>query len=108
VRTLVPPPPAGMTPAKMDAAVGEQVYRQYCVACHGEEGNAQTPLGRQLVPPPRDFTRSQAMASISDSVLAESVAHGVAGTAMAPWDGTLSKEDIRRVIAFIRARFSNR
>jgi cytochrome c oxidase cbb3-type subunit III len=108
VRTLVQPLPPGMTPAKLDAAVGEQVYRQYCVACHGEEGNGQTTLGKHLVPPPRDFTRAQAMASISDSALAESVTRGIAGTAMAPWDGALSKEDIRRVIAFIRARFASR
>lgn len=108
VRSLVPPAPVGMTPAKMDAAVGEQIYRQYCVACHGEHGDGQTALGRQLTPPARDFRRWPAAGSAGDNAFVESVARGIDGTSMAPWDGTLSKEDMRRVVAFIRTRFASR
>jgi mono/diheme cytochrome c family protein len=106
VRTLVRPLPAGMTPAQLDVRVGEQIYRQGCIACHGEEGNGHTSLGQHLVPPPRDFTRTSEMAARSDNDLAQSITHGVAGTAMAPWDGVLNKEDVRRVILFIRQSFA--
>lgn len=106
IRTLVRPLPAGMTSAQLDARVGEQVYRQNCIACHGEEGNGRTALGQHLVPPPRDFTRGAEMAALSDADMARAITHGVSGTAMAPWEGVLNKEDVRRVILFIRRSFA--
>lgn len=105
IRTLVRPLPAGMTPAQLDVRVGEQIYRQGCIACHGEEGNGHTSLGQQLAPPPRDFTNAKDMALIGDNELAQAIMHGVPGTAMAPWDGVLNKEDVRRVMLFIRRSF---
>lgn len=108
IRTLVRPLPAGMTPAQLDARVGDQIYRQHCIACHGEEGDGHAPIGQHLMPPPRDFTNSAGMASISDNELAQAITHGVSGTAMAPWVGVLNKEDIRRVILFIRQTFPRR
>lgn len=107
LRTLVQPLPAGTTPLQLDARVGEQIYRRYCVVCHGEQGNAQTPLGQQLSPHPRDFTQTSAMAAIDDQRLAQAITHGVAGSAMAPWDGVLNKEDTRRVIVYIRQTFAS-
>ncbi len=105
VRTLGQPPPAGMTAAQLDISVGEQIYRQHCMVCHGEKGDAKTSLGQSLVPHPRDFTRTQEMASISDRELAQAIALGRPGTSMAPWRGVLNSEDIRRVILYIRRQF---
>ena len=106
MRTLVQPLPAGTTPAQLDLRVGEQIYRRYCIGCHGEGGNGQTPLGEKLSPRPRDFTQLSAMGGIDDQRLAQSITHGVAGTAMAPWDGVLNKEDTRRVLVYIRQTFA--
>jgi mono/diheme cytochrome c family protein len=105
VRTLVQPLPTGMTRADLDAQVGERIYQQHCVACHGEKGNSQTPLGQSLTPHPRDFTSAQEMSKVSDKQMAETIARGSQGTAMAPWRGVLNAEDIRRVIAYIRKTF---
>jgi mono/diheme cytochrome c family protein len=105
IRTLVQPLPPGMTAAQLDVSVGEKIYRQHCVVCHGDKGDARTPLGQSLSPHPRDFTRTQEMASISDKELAQAIALGRPGTAMAPWRGVLNSEDIRRVILFIRRTF---
>src|SRR6266508_2663790 len=105
IRTLVQPLPAGMSRAGLDALVGERIYRQHCVVCHGEKGDSRTPLGQGLAPRPRDFTTAQEMARISDKEMAESVARGRPGTAMAPWRGVLNSEDTRRVILFIRKTF---
>ena len=104
VRTLERPLPAGMSRAGLDVLVGEQIYRQHCLACHGEQGNGRTTLGQALTPPPRDFTGKE-MARLRDAELAEAIAAGRAGTAMGPWSGVLNPEDIRRVVQFIRQTF---
>lgn len=105
IRTLVQPLPAGMMLADLDIAVGRQIYGKHCVVCHGEKGNGQTKLGRHLFPHPRDFTNARQMAALSDKDLAQAIARGKPGTAMAPWRGLLNSEDIRRVIYFIRQTF---
>jgi mono/diheme cytochrome c family protein len=105
IRTLVQPLPAGMTRASLDVLVGERIYRQHCVTCHGEKGDSQTPLGQSLAPRPRDFTNAQEMARLSDKEMTEAIARGKPGTAMAPWRGVLNAEDIRRVILLIRKTF---
>jgi mono/diheme cytochrome c family protein len=107
VRTLARPLPQGMTPAQLDVQVGDQIYHQQCVACHGENGDARTPLGQQLDPHPRDFTKVEEMAALSDERLAKSILHGVSGTAMAPWEGVLNREDVRRVTLYIRRTFAH-
>ncbi len=105
IRTLVQSPPPGMPPAQLDVLVGQRIYREHCIACHGEKGDGQTPLGRSLAPRPRDFTRAREMASIGDRELAQAITSGRPGTAMAPWRGVLNSEDIRRVILFVRRTF---
>ena len=106
VRTLAAPLPPGMRPGELDFLVGKQIYQLYCVGCHGERGNGQTVLGRQLRPHPRDFTSPAEMKSKDDQQLAQSVVRGIHGTAMSPWEGLLNKDDVRRVIVFIRQSFA--
>ena len=108
IRSLEQPLPAGMTRDQLDVKVGAGIYKQYCVACHGEKGNAQTALGKALVPPPRNFTDASAMAQISDKQMTSTIMNGKDGTAMAPWGGILNPQDIRRVILYIRQTFENK
>jgi mono/diheme cytochrome c family protein len=105
VRTLVPPLPAGMDAARLDLRVGEEIYGRHCAQCHGGDGTGRTRLGQQLSPRPRDFTEPAVLNEKTDQQLTQSISHGVDGTAMAPWNSVLNKEDIRRVIAFIRQQF---
>ncbi len=107
VRSLERPLPPGVKSAGLDVLVGERIYKRHCVPCHGEKGEARTPLGRSLVPHPRDFTDAQAMGRVSDKRMAEVIAHGSPGTGMAPWGGILNPEDIRRVILYIRQTFQH-
>jgi mono/diheme cytochrome c family protein len=102
VRTLVRPLPSGMTTERFDVLVGERIYRERCAVCHGEKGNALTPLGLNLVPAPRDFTDAKGMGSVTDKQLTDSIMRGRPGTAMAPWRGVLNRDDVRRVILYIR------
>ena len=105
VRILVQPLPPGMTPADLDVAVGERIYRQACAPCHGEKGDGQTPVGLKLVPRPRDFNKPQELTAISDKEMAQVIARGIPGTAQAAWGRVLNSEDIRRVVLFIRQTF---
>jgi len=106
IRRLAGPLPAGMRPGDLDFLVGKEIYHRYCVGCHGEQGNAETPLGRQLRPHPRNFTSPIEMDSKDDQTLTQSIVRGIHGTAMAPWEGVLNKEDVRRVVVFIRQSFT--
>ena len=106
IQTLADPRPAGMRPSELDFLVGKEIYQRYCAGCHGEQGNGQTVLGQQLLPHPRDFTASADMESRDDQQLTHSIMRGIHGTAMAPWEGVLNKEDVRRVIVFIRQSFA--
>jgi cytochrome c oxidase cbb3-type subunit 3 len=105
VRSLEQPPPTGMKRGGLDVLVGERIYREHCIQCHGEKGDSQTPISQSLVPRPRDFTNAQEMARITDRQMAQVIIHGSPGTSMAPWSGILNAEDIRRVILFIRKNF---
>jgi mono/diheme cytochrome c family protein len=102
IRTLARPLPDGMTPARLDTVVGEQIYKQNCAGCHGDKGDGQTTIGRQIMPHPRNFTDPDEMANLGDKEIAQAISRGVAGSSMAPWEGVLNKEDIRRVTVYIR------
>ena len=108
IRTLQQPLSSGMKKSDLDVKVGEQIYRQYCTYCHGDKGDGNTALGRALIPRPRDFTNAQMMSHFDPRQMAQAIAHGKPGTAMAPWNGVLTPEDIRRVTLFIRQKFQQR
>lgn len=107
IRTLEQPLPPGMTQDQLDVKVGAGIYKQYCTPCHGKKGNARTTLGKALVPPPRNFTDTKAMAKLTDKEMTNAIMNGKEGTAMAPWGGILNSTDIRRVIRYIRHTFQH-
>ena len=107
IRTLEQPLPPGVSKSQLDVLVGERIYARYCINCHGEKGDGHTALGRALIPRPRDFTNAKEMARLGPKEMAQATAHGRPGTAMAPWNGVLNPEDIRRVTLFIRHKFQS-
>jgi len=102
VKSLKQPLPAGMTQTDFDIRVGERIYRQYCIVCHGMQGNGQTHIGRVLTRHPRDFTNVEKMAHLSNRQMVEAIRNGKPKTAMVAWKNILNSEDVRRVILFIR------
>lgn len=94
--------------AEGDARTGGRIYRQYCVQCHGEEGNGRGHRARNeaLQPPPRDHTNGFYMNMQTDIRLFKVIKMG--GKAnnlshiMPQWRHILSDEEILQIVAFIR------
>lgn len=76
-----------------DVAAGADVYRQNCRVCHGIGGKGD------ICPNLRD---KEWKYGNSDDDLYYSIAKGRPG-GMPNWENTLSKEQIRKLIAFIRS-----
>ena len=84
---------------------GRQVFSKNCSVCHGEKGDGRSRAQGSLNPPPRDFTAAAARSELSAQRMFTSITFGRADTAMAGFKNRLSEEDIRAVVAYIRADF---
>ncbi len=82
---------------------GRAVYNSRCYFCHGYAGDANTLAATYLSPPPRDFT-APGTALTRERVLAV-LRGGRPGTAMKPFAGILSEEEMAAVAAFVIDEF---
>lgn len=98
----VPAEFAGQTnPYGVEAApLGEEVYKAYCVSCHGETGLGDGVAGASLFPPPKNLVQLQSV--VEDDYLFWRISTGRAGTAMVGWRGVLTDQQIWQVVSFIR------
>jgi high-affinity iron transporter len=78
--------------------VGRLVYESSCITCHGEKGDADTPIARTLEPGPRSFLAPEQELRLSPYAVFAAVSWGIPGTAM-PGFETL-EEDERWSVAF--------
>ena len=87
-----------------DAEKGAKLYRRYCGGCHGEDGRggAQT-----FMPHIQNLTQKDYIEFLPDGYLFTVIAEGGGSvgksTMMPAWKGTLSEQDIKDIIAHIRA-----
>jgi mono/diheme cytochrome c family protein len=103
--------------SKRELALGEKLYAQYCAACHGAklEGEPdwqkKLPNGRFRAPPHDDSGHTW---HHPDDVLFGITKHGLVPpyapvgyqSDMPAFAGTLSDEEIRAVLVFIKSRWS--
>ncbi len=82
------------------AAAGAQVFQTNCEACHGPQGHGDGPAGVALEPAPKNLAELSKIAS--DDYLFWRISTGRPGTAMPPWKGVLSDEQIWQVVSYIR------
>lgn len=80
---------------------GQAIYSRICAACHGPQGKGDGPAGKVLTPPPANFT-AKSFKNKEDKGLIETIRNGKPGTGMPPWKNSLSPEQIRDGLAFIR------
>jgi mono/diheme cytochrome c family protein len=93
--------------AKADLAKGEATYTAICASCHGADGNADTPIGRAMKPPPRRFSDSTWQAKVSDADIAKVVLEGGAAVkkspAMPAFKDLAPTTQLTPLIAFVRS-----
>ena len=114
-----PPPPAAELPPAPDTAGavdpaandpvqrGKMHYVLLCATCHGEDGCTPGPGAGGLNPQPAKHCDGNYMNALSDDHIFKVIKEGGASVGksplMAPWGGTLSDDDIRDVMAYVRS-----
>ena len=93
-----PAPPAKMryielTPEKI--AAGKAKFAA-CGGCHGADASGKVGVA------PRIASESF-LAAASDEYLVATIAKGRAGTTMIPWEGSMKKDEIESVVAYLRS-----
>lgn len=104
------PPPAiataDATPLKYELRLGRDIYRHYCMTCHGEGGAGDGFNAFNLDPHPRDYSDPAFQKKKTDAELADAIRRGGAGVGlsalMPPWGHTLSDAQINQVVLYIR------
>lgn len=71
-----------------------ELFLEYCAKCHGEDGRAQTPKGKQLMA--QDFTDAEWQAEETDEELIQVVTKG--DEDMPPFGKKLTKEQIESLV----------
>jgi len=70
------------------------LFKEYCAKCHGEDGKAETPKGKQLMA--RNFTDPEFQAGKSDADLIKTVTKGQED--MPPFGKKLTAEQIQGLV----------
>jgi cbb3-type cytochrome c oxidase subunit III len=86
-----------------DPRLGEQVYRDHCVACHGRLGKGDGILTTVMKMNVADHTNSMEMNKVPNSQLIQVVTYGTPGSSLMPgWKDKLSSEEIQGVVSYVR------
>lgn len=91
-----------------DTKRGKDLYRRYCVGCHGPKGDGEGENAQWIDPKPRDFTmglfkcRSTISGSLpTDTDIFTTIGRGVDTTNMPPWN-PLTDQQRADLVAYIK------
>jgi high-affinity iron transporter len=84
------------------ATNGKLVYERHCSVCHGTAGDGQGTMGPHLIPRAANFL-SHDTRDKSDAELYMVIRDGRPGTGMRPFREWLNKQEMRDVLAYVRA-----
>ena len=97
----------GIKVSKEVLNLGKSTYAEYCIQCHGVNGDGNGPAAKGLIPPPRNLTTGQykfgrvvAGDLPHDSHIARLIVKGLNGSAMLPWD--IEEPRLNAVIQYIK------
>ena len=108
-------PEGGAAREKADLlSKGEIAYRQFCIHCHGKQGQGKGKASPYLYPHPRDvtlgifkFRSTPGNALPRDEDLYRTIRNGVPGTAMPAWGDVLNDQTLLALVEYIK-KFSDR
>jgi cytochrome c553 len=86
-----------------DAADAKTNYTKYCRICHGEDGKAQTGVGKTLKI--RDFTDPKVQESFTDEKITKTIKDGVKKedrVVMKGFADKLSDDEIKALVKYVR------
>lgn len=88
------------------ASAGEN-FQRYCAQCHGPKGRGDgVNAGKDLAAAPKDLTNVEELSKLTDDRIANIISKGGArndlSSLMPPWGNTLTGEEIRDLVRFIR------
>lgn len=82
-------------------ANGSETYQKYCIGCHGPNQDGNGVGAAALNPKPRNLHDAPFMReTLNYQRINNSLHYGVHGTAMPPWNNTLSEHEIQEVSAY--------
>lgn len=97
--------PSASTPSKPNPSQGKRIFNHYCAVCHGVTAKGNGVNADSLDPTPADLT-SDEVQGLTDDEIYEVIDKGGASVelsvAMPPWGRTLSGEQMRDLVAYIR------
>lgn len=79
---------------------GRAIYRERCVACHGERGRGDGPAGVTLDPRPADLVLH--VPQHTDGELYYMISVGIPGSAMPEWRSVLSEQQRWELVLYLR------
>jgi mono/diheme cytochrome c family protein len=90
-------------PLATTAVDAKKIYLENCATCHGEDGKADTELGRKYMA--QDFTEPKLATELTAAKARKIIRRGVPGTKMKPWKGELKSEEIDAVADYVVGTF---
>ena len=90
-------------------AAGGRLYAENCASCHGKKGLGDGEAGKSLTPSPALLAFMIQRPIAVDSFLLWSIAEGGKefGTGMPAFKDALTRDDIWKIVAYMRAGFPN-
>ena len=93
--------PTPMTAASISA--GKATFFEYCSGCHGRRADGRGQQALNLDPRPQNLRNPEFVKYLTDERVFSSISGGVRGTAMPPFELTLSEEKRWDAINYIRS-----
>jgi len=90
-----------LPPLETNLNEGRARYEEYCAACHGRDGKADTPLGRSLYPRATDLTSAHVQQH-SDGELFWIVAEGIRYSGMPAGRRLHTESQIWKIVLHLR------
>lgn len=81
-------------------ATGQQLFHTQCALCHGDDGQGQTAIGRQMYP--KSPNLGGLTENKSDGALYYSIRNGIRMSGMPAWNQD-SEEEIWNLVSYIRS-----
>jgi cytochrome c oxidase cbb3-type subunit 3 len=93
-------------PAAAEEPAAADLYRTYCIQCHGQKGKGNGINVRDMSVQPRDHTDPVGMGALSDAHIFQAIKEGgpavTKSVLMPPWGGVLSDAEIESLVRYLR------